>query len=320
MACSISAPENPSQARARLASVGRGRARCRAWRGWMRRISARGVEVGQVDEEDLVEAALAQQLRRQRADVVGGGDDEHARCCFSAIQVRNEPSTRRDAPPSESPGRRSPSRSRRSTARTAPAPRRPPAPRAGCARTRRCTCRTARRQSSRSSGTLSTPAQALAARLLPQPCTPSSSTPLGASSSGAEPSKAGQRCCSQALRLARPPTSAGGRCRLVAQHAAVVQHFVLGAHHHGHVGGLDGAVVEDRLARQALRIGGRQAAHVLDQQLQSPRVDLDGLARVGAHPLPRHILAPAGDARRGRAAPGRTRALRCSSSCGISVA
>src|SRR6185312_1205047 len=35
-----------------------------------------GRRVRQVDEEDLVEPALAQQLRRNRVDVVGGGDDE----------------------------------------------------------------------------------------------------------------------------------------------------------------------------------------------------------------------------------------------------
>ncbi|MNV10506.1 hypothetical protein D3C71_1010350 [compost metagenome] len=36
-----------------------------------------GVGIGQVDEEDLVEAALAQQLGRQLVDLVGGGHDEH---------------------------------------------------------------------------------------------------------------------------------------------------------------------------------------------------------------------------------------------------
>src|SRR5690606_16097652 len=34
---------------------------------------------GQIDEEDLVEAALAQQLRRQALDAVGGGHHEHRR-------------------------------------------------------------------------------------------------------------------------------------------------------------------------------------------------------------------------------------------------
>jgi hypothetical protein len=55
--------------------------------------------VRQVHEEDLVEAALAQQLRRQRGDVVGGGDEEHA-VARSLIHVRSVPSTRRDTPPS----------------------------------------------------------------------------------------------------------------------------------------------------------------------------------------------------------------------------
>src|SRR5690606_14598606 len=36
-----------------------------------------GVGVGQVDEEDLVEAALAQQFGRQFVHLVGGGDQEH---------------------------------------------------------------------------------------------------------------------------------------------------------------------------------------------------------------------------------------------------
>src|SRR4051812_49059603 len=35
--------------------------------------------LGQVDEEDLVEAALAQQLWRQPVNAVGGGHDEHGR-------------------------------------------------------------------------------------------------------------------------------------------------------------------------------------------------------------------------------------------------
>ena len=39
---------------------------------------ARGI-VRQVDEKDLVEASLANQLRRQTGDVVGGGDYENPR-------------------------------------------------------------------------------------------------------------------------------------------------------------------------------------------------------------------------------------------------
>src|SRR6185437_4211085 len=34
-------------------------------------------EVGEIDEEDFVEATLSQKLRRKRLDVVGGGDDEN---------------------------------------------------------------------------------------------------------------------------------------------------------------------------------------------------------------------------------------------------
>ena len=44
--------------------------------------------VRQVDEEDLVEAALAQQLGRQREDVVRGRDHEHLAAVFSWSQVR----------------------------------------------------------------------------------------------------------------------------------------------------------------------------------------------------------------------------------------
>ena len=66
-------------------------------------MSARIAVVGQVDEEDLVEASLADQLRRQRGDVVGRRDDEHASTCVSASQVRNAPSRRREVPLSPSP-------------------------------------------------------------------------------------------------------------------------------------------------------------------------------------------------------------------------
>src|SRR5580704_10143396 len=53
--------------------------------------------VGQVDEEDLVEAALAQQLRRQRGEVVGRRDDEYVRALL--LQPREEGAEQAPAEP-----------------------------------------------------------------------------------------------------------------------------------------------------------------------------------------------------------------------------
>ena len=98
-ACSISAPEKPvgcaRERRRGRTSPGPGRA-CAGGCGRSPRATS---AIGQVDEEDLVEAPLAHQLRRQRLDVVRVAT-RNTRLLRSAIQVSSVPSTRRDSPPS----------------------------------------------------------------------------------------------------------------------------------------------------------------------------------------------------------------------------
>src|SRR5688572_14892028 len=60
-----------------------------------------------------------------------------------------------------------------------------------------------------------------------------------------------------------------------AQHAAAIQQLVLRFHDGRQVACRDGAVVTDRVARESLGIRRRQAAQVLDQELECRRVYFD---------------------------------------------
>ena len=138
--------------------------------------------VGQVDEEDLVEAALAHQLGRQLADVVGRGDDEDRRLLL--LQPGDEAA--------EDAGRRAgvadvagadagealldlvdPQHHRRDALGG------PDGACAGSPRWSRPGEAKRRPTSRRSRGSCHELATALATRLLPQPCTPTSRMPLG---------------------------------------------------------------------------------------------------------------------------------------------
>ena len=138
------------------------------------------VGVRQVDEEDLVEAPLAQQLGRQRRRC-RSPSRRRTPARFSCSQVRNVPNSRRlDAAVAVAarPGREAlldlvdpqhGGRDRLGDARS----------RGGCSsRTRRRTCRSSRPASSLSSGSCHSRATALAASDLPQPWTPTSRRPL----------------------------------------------------------------------------------------------------------------------------------------------
>jgi hypothetical protein len=73
------------------------------------------------------------------------------------------------------------------------------------------------------------------------------------------------------------------RVVLEAQHAAAVQQLVLRFHHGRQIARGDGAVVANRIAREPLGVCRRQAAQVLDQQLERGRVDFyspAGLAQI----------------------------------------
>ncbi len=88
---------------------------------------------------------------------------------------------------------------------------------------------------------------------------------------------------------------------LEAEHATAIEQFVLGLHHRRQVARHERAVVEDRLAGQPLSVADRQAAEVLDQQLQRFAVGGD-LAAVRARPVAGDFLddSPALDAVRKR--------------------
>ena len=177
---------------------------------------APGLEVGQVDEEELVEAAAPQQLGRQPGHVVGGGhhEDRPLPLLQPGGEGAEQPRRPRLAPlPRRAPGEAlldlvDPERhrrdglgrlQRRGQALLGPvaAPARA-AGRAGPAGRRSCAAAT------------------LAASDLPQPCTPTSSTPRGAGrpKPAASGAKAWARSSSQALKLERPPRCVGRLDRL----------------------------------------------------------------------------------------------------------
>ena len=208
-----------------------------------------------VDEEDLVEAALADQFGRQRRDVVRGGHHEHAALLFRQPREEGAQHAARraavriagaealfDLVDPQHAGRQQIRRAQRlaqvalGLAHVLVEQRRAIEPQEGHvedARTGALPRGSCRNPALRAAGFPSARRAAAPSRR-----TPGSASP--ASLSG-----------SQAADV--------GKMRgfvLVAQDALPVQQVVLRAHHHGHIRSQDGAVIENGLARQALRIGG----------------------------------------------------------------
>jgi len=178
-----------------------------------------------------------------------------ARC--SASHVRNVPNTRRVVPRCHRRHPRALSQSRRSTTHTARVLRLRRVIRADSFRTRHATCCKARRSPIATAARRRCPRRLAQPGFFPQPCTPSSNTPLGGSNSGALPSKAGLRLVSQVRRFCIPPTSAnfavsGSYVRVPPR----FEQLVLGGEHALQVRHCQCAVVEDRLAHEALGIAG----------------------------------------------------------------
>ena len=213
-ACSISAPEKPSRRRRQRGEVeARRRPRC-AGPGGSRRICSRSALGREVDEEDLVEAPLAQQLRRQARDVVGGGDDEHVGALLLQPGQERAEQPLGDAAVGVAAEARAPSRSRRATARTAPATPRCRSRGAGSSPSPPRTCRRGAPASSLTSGSCHWRATNFAASDLPQPCTPTSSRPPGAGRfiAAASGVRASAARSSHDRKPAKPPSSVGLSC------------------------------------------------------------------------------------------------------------
>ena len=139
---------------------------------------------------------------------------------------------------------------------------------------------------------------------------------MGASSCGAEPSKAR---LAQLQPFLEPRHAAEvGELRGVvfeAQHAAAIEQLVLGPHDRRQVARQQRAVVEDRLARQPLGVADRQAAEILDQQLERLAIGAHLAAvRCGSTRRRRFSMIAWRSARFGNAS--RKRAAKCSSSRG----
>src|SRR5690606_8309210 len=72
------------------------------------------------------------------------------------------------------------------------------------------------------------------------------------------------------------------RVVLEAEHAAVVEQAVFCGHHRRKVFVRDRTVVKDGVAREALRIGMREAAQVAYKQIKSMCVYLDAISRISS--------------------------------------
>ena len=231
---------------------------------WMRKISARIGGVGQVDEEDLVEAALAQQLRRQRLDVVGGGDQEDAALALGHPgEQRAQHAPRHAAVAVAVAGARPFSISSIHSTHGAICVGGLRAPRAGCARSRRGTCCRARRSRGAAAARPRRRRPPCAARLLPAPCTPSSSMPLGTSSASV-PASPQERVAAQLepVLQARQAADVGRGVSMsvtICSVPSLPSDSCFSLQHARHVLHGDRALVLDRLADQAARVVARQA-------------------------------------------------------------
>ena len=321
IASSISAPLKPSLSRARRSRSNFAGSRLRFVEVDAEDLAPLGLG-GQIDEEDLVEAALAQQLGRQVADVVGRGDDEHRRGLLREPGQERAEDARGGAAVAAGralASRRRPCRSRRS--RGSPARRsRPSGSRAACSpRSSRPGCRTSGRCRTASSGSFHRLDAALAQRLLPQPCTPSSSTPLGAGrpNCAARSLKATLRLRSQSLRLSSPATSAESLLALVVfQQAALADDLLLLAEDDADVVGVELAVEHQRLGEDVLRLLERQPAGRVQQPLAALGVEVDLDLRLVLHVLDDPIEQPV-EVARPTAVPNSTTVTSFVSSSGI---
>ena len=174
---------------------------------WMPKISSARGGRGQVDEEDLVESALAHQFRRQRGDVVRGGDDEHARALLREPREERAEHAARRAAVAIARGR-APSRSRPATRRRAPAPRPTTAIRAGSSPIRRATSNTARRNRGAPAARRARRRRRAPRGSCRSPARLTTTRPWARRAPGAMPSNAALRCRIQRRRFLSPPTSA----------------------------------------------------------------------------------------------------------------
>ena len=194
----------------------------------MRKISARAAGVGRSTKKISSKRPLRSSSGGSAAmSLAVATRNTRARC--SAIQVRKEPSTRRDMPPSPSPRRQAlldlvdPQHARRHLLGRAQRLAQVPLGLAVVLVVERAEVQAHQRHAD-------TPATARAARLLPQPCTPSSSTPLGASRSRRAAGERRLALLEPALQ-ARQAADVGEVRRVVleGQHAAAVEQLVLAA-------------------------------------------------------------------------------------------